>query len=52
MLQIFSSENDRLALAKLEYRQTVDPNNYRQLCDLFSANGQADLDNYIHSYRY
>lgn len=52
VLQIFSSESDKLELAKLAYRQTVDPNNYRQLYDLFSYNGQTELDNYIRSFRY
>lgn len=52
VLQVFSAESDRLELAKLAYRQTVDQNNYRQLYDLFSSNGQADLDNYIRSFRY
>lgn len=52
ILQIFSSENDKLQLAELAYRNTVDQNNFRQLYDLFSYQGQAALDNYIRNYRY
>ncbi len=52
ILQIFSSENDRLELAKLAYGNTVDPNNFRQLYELFSYPKQVELDRYIKSYRY
>ncbi|MGZ3837565.1 MAG: DUF4476 domain-containing protein [Flavisolibacter sp.] len=52
ILQIFSSESDKLQLAELAYRNTVDPNNFRQLYDLFSYQGQNALDNYIRNYRY
>src|SRR5215208_1457405 len=36
VLQIFSSENDKLELAKLSYKNIVDTQNFRQLYDLFS----------------
>lgn len=44
VLEIFSSEKDRLELAQLAYSSTVDPQNYRQLYSLFSYQGQAELD--------
>lgn len=52
LLQIFSSESDRLELAKLAYRNTVDQQNYRQLYSQFSYQSQNELDQYIRSYRY
>ena len=52
ILQIFSSDKDRLELAKLAYNKTVDRNNYRQLYDLLSYNAQAELDSYIGNSRY
>jgi hypothetical protein len=52
VLQIFSSESDRLELAKLSYRKVVDPRSFTQLYDLFSSSGQAELDRYTRDYRY
>lgn len=52
VLQIFSSENDRLELARLSYRRLVDPRSFTQLYDLFSTSGQAELDRYIRENRY
>lgn len=52
VLQIFSSESDRLELARLSYRRVVDPRSFTQLYDLFSTSGQADLDRYIRENRY
>lgn len=52
VLQIFSSENDRLELAKIAYSRVVDPRSFTQLYDLFSASGQAELDRYIRDTRY
>ena len=52
VLQIFSSENDRLELAKLSYRKLVDARNFTQLYDLFSRSGQDELDRYTRDYRY
>lgn len=46
LLGIFSSENDRLELAKLAFVKVVDQQNFRQLYDQFSYRGQAELDNY------
>jgi hypothetical protein len=46
ILGIFSSENDRLELAKLAFVKVVDQQNFRQLYDQFSYKGQAELDNY------
>jgi hypothetical protein len=47
ILQVFSSENDQLELAKLSYTKLVDQQNFRQLYDLFSRRSQNELDNYI-----
>ena len=51
VLQIFSSESDKLELAKLSYRNTVDQQNFRQLYDLFSYQSQSELDRYIRDFR-
>lgn len=50
ILQLFSSENDKLELAKRAYRNTVDQNNFRQLYDLFSYQKQTELDSYTRAY--
>ncbi|ANE50369.1 DUF4476 domain-containing protein [Flavisolibacter tropicus] len=53
VLQLFSSENDKLELAKLAYRNTVDQRSYYQLYDVFSFQSTKDeLDRYIKDYRY
>jgi hypothetical protein len=53
VLQVFSSDNDKLELAKLAYRQTVDPRNYYTLYDAFSfQNSRDELDRYIKDNRY
>jgi hypothetical protein len=52
VLQLFSSETDRLDLAKLSYRNLVDQQNFRQLYNLFSYQAQSDLDRYIQGGRY
>lgn len=52
ILQIFSSENDRLELAKLSYRNVIDQQNFRQLYDLFSYQSQTELDRYTRDSRY
>ena len=51
ILQIFTSETDRLELAKLSYRNAVDQQNFRQLYDLFSYQSQSELDRYIRDLR-
>jgi hypothetical protein len=52
VLQIFSSESDRLELVKLSYKNVVDQQNFRQLYDLFSYESQSELDRYIRDFRY
>lgn len=48
LVQIFSSESERLELAKLAYRNTVDQRNYYSLYDVFSSqSSRDDLDRYI-----
>jgi hypothetical protein len=53
ILQLFSSDNDKLELAKLAYRNTVDQRSYSQLYDVFSyQNSRDDLDQYIRNNRW
>lgn len=52
IVQLFTSNNERLELAKQAYRNTVDPGNYHQLYDLLSYQAQRELSDYINSYRY
>lgn len=53
LLNLFSSENDKLELAKLAYRNTVDQKNYSQLYDVFSSrNSREELDQYVRNYRW
>lgn len=52
ILQIFSSENDKLELAKLSYRNIVDRQNFKQLYDLFSYPSQNELDHYVRDFAY
>jgi hypothetical protein len=52
VLQLFSSESDKLELAKLSYKNIVDRQNFRQLYDLFSYQSQTDLDKYVREFRY
>jgi hypothetical protein len=52
VLQLFSSENDKLELAKLAYKNVVDKQSFRQLYDLFSYRSQTELDQYTKDARY
>jgi hypothetical protein len=51
VIQLFSSEKDKLEIAKLAYRNTVDQRSFTQLYDLFSRSGQNELEQYTRSYR-
>ena len=51
ILQLFSSENDKLELAKTSYRNLVDKQYFRQLYDLFSYQSQSELDRYVRDLR-
>jgi hypothetical protein len=52
VLQIFSTESDKLELAKLAYRNVVDQQSYYQLYDVFSFQSSKDeLDQYIRNNR-
>lgn len=51
LLQLLSSESQRLEVAKIAHRNTVDAHNYSQLYALFSRHAQLDLDRYIKSNR-
>jgi hypothetical protein len=52
VLQLFSSESDKLELAKLAYRNTVDQRNFRQLYDVFSFQSSRDeLDQFTRNDR-
>lgn len=52
VLQLFSSQSDRVELAKLSYRNLVDQQNFQQLYDLFSYQSQRELDRYIRDFRH
>jgi hypothetical protein len=53
VLQLFSSENDKLELAKLAYRNTVDQRNYAQLYEVFAYQSSRDeLDQYTRNNRW
>lgn len=53
MLQLFSFESNRLELAKLAYRNTVDKNNYYSINDVFSfSTSREELSRYINGVRY
>lgn len=53
VLQLLASEDDKLALAKLAYRNTVDQRYYYQVFDVFSFQRTKDeLERYIKEYRY
>jgi hypothetical protein len=53
VLTLFSSDSDKLELAKLVYRNTVDQRAYYQLYDVFSFQSSKDeLDKYIRDFRY
>ncbi len=52
VLVLFSSDSDKLELAKLAYRNTVDQRSYYQLYDVFSFQSSKDeLDRYIKDFR-
>jgi hypothetical protein len=52
MIQLFNFENNKLELAKLAYKKTVDPENYRCVIEqlTFSSN-KAELSRYIQDCR-
>jgi hypothetical protein len=52
VLQLFSSQSDRVELVKLSYRNLVDQQNFQQLYDLFSYQSQRELDRYIRDFRH
>ena len=53
IVQLFSSENDKLELAKMAYHNTVDQRNYAQLYDVFAYQSSKDeLDQYIRNNRW
>lgn len=52
LLQVFSTDSDKLEIAKLTYRYTVDQRNYYSLYDVFSFQSSRDeLEQYIRNYR-
>lgn len=46
LITLFRSESDRLEIAQLAYRNTIDHRNFHQLYDQFSRRSQAALDRY------
>jgi hypothetical protein len=51
IMQLFSSESDKLDLAKISYKNVVDKQNFRQVYDLLGYQSQAELDRYVRDYR-
>ena len=47
LMLLFSSDSERLELAKQAYRNTVDPRNYSQVYDALSYASQNELSRYI-----
>jgi hypothetical protein len=53
LISIFSSDSDKLELAKAAYRNTIDQRSYYQLYDLFQFQSSRDeLARYTSEYRY
>jgi hypothetical protein len=53
LLQLFSTDSDRLEIAKLAYRYTIDQRNYYQLNDVFSfESSKEDLNSFVRDFRY
>jgi hypothetical protein len=52
IIELFSTESDKLELAKLSYKNLVDRQNFRQLYESFSYQSQTELDRYVRDYRY
>lgn len=52
ILQLFSSQSDKLELAKLSYGNIVDRQNFKDLYDLFSRQSRNELDRYVRDFRY
>jgi len=51
LIQLVSTENNRLQLAKLSYRSITDRNNFSQVYDLFSSQSSKDeLVAYVNNY--
>jgi hypothetical protein len=50
LIQLVSSESNRLQLAKSAYAHITDPGNFTSLYDLFSQSARNDLANYIATY--
>ncbi|HYM95120.1 MAG TPA: DUF4476 domain-containing protein, partial [Chitinophagaceae bacterium] len=52
MLQLFNFENNKLELAKLAYKKTVDPQNYQCVFGVLSfSSSKTELSRYIHDCR-
>jgi len=47
LIQLVSSESNRLDLAKASYDNVVDQTNFSQLYDMFSSNSRNELEVYI-----
>ncbi len=51
LIQLVSSDNNRLQLAKASYDNIVDQSNFSQLYDILSASGRDDLEVFVRSYQ-
>ncbi|HEX2608511.1 MAG TPA: DUF4476 domain-containing protein [Flavisolibacter sp.] len=53
LMQLFTADSDKLEIAKIAYRYTVDQKNYYILGDIFTFQSTKDeLDQYLRTYRY
>ena len=52
MLRQFYADDDKLQIAKMAYSNTIDPQNFYQLYDVFTYENSRDaLDQFVRSYR-
>jgi len=51
LIQLVSSDNNRLQLAKASYDNIIDQSNFTQLYDILSASAKDDLELYVRNYQ-
>jgi hypothetical protein len=53
LIQLVSSESNRLRLAKAAYGNITDAENFNSMYDVFSSqSSKSDLSNYVNTYSY
>ena len=50
LIQLVSSDDNRLQLAKLSYDNIVDQANFSQLFDILSSSGRAEIESFVRNY--